>query len=251
MTDSVHHEEPAGVNRRTLLQIPLTVAGAMCFGALAKGARRVAHLPGSANRFEEFTERWRELLKSLSEASDPNEDEYLFHLCGEISALDREEFPQRSATTFSQDGMSSGGAWGDGALSVIEFDLEPGAEVRAHNHVGFSFISLGISGSCQVRHFEPHGEYPDPGSGSQESFLVQETRSKVLKPGHISHLSRTRDNIHWFRAGEEGARFLDFGTYLNDAGEGYTSFSVLDFDEDPINPEERLFEANWIGNPYK
>ncbi len=87
---------------------------------------------------------------------------------------------------------------------------------------------------------EPHAGVP-----------VREVSSTVLLPGRTSSLTRTRANIHWFRAGEEGATFLDFGVKLADPGGGPRFVSSMEFDPTPLDPERRLHDARWLGNIYK
>ena len=51
-------------------------------------------------------------------------------------------------------------------------------------------------------------------------------------------------------AGEKGATFLDFGIHFPDPGDGPKAQSSMEFDEKPRDPERRIFNARWIGNPY-
>ena len=72
----------------------------------------------------------------------------------------------------------------------------------------------------------------------------------VSAAGRTSSLTRTRANIHWFQAGEDGARFLDFGVKFPDPGGGYRSFSALELDSEPVDRERRIHTARWLGNIY-
>ena len=146
--------------------------------------------------------------------------------------------------------MRIGPVAGNGTLQVIEIELEPGAEIRAHNHVGFCFASLARRGSVQARHFEVYGDAPEPGADLEVHFLIREVSSTYLTPGRTTTLTRGRDNIHHFRAGPEGATLLDFGVHFEDPGPGPERFSTLAIDEVPTSPERRLYRARWEGNIY-
>ncbi|MEM7203087.1 MAG: hypothetical protein AAF628_22695 [Planctomycetota bacterium] len=44
---------------------------------------------------------------------------------------------------------------------------------------------------------------------------------------------------------------LDFGTELDQPGEGYRAFSALEVDAPPITGRRQIYEARWVGNPYR
>ena len=79
-------------------------------------------------------------------------------------------------------------------------------------------------------------------------FTVQRTRGGLLLPGRLSELTRTRDNIHTFRAGKDGATILDFTSTV---GNSKTGFSALQIDTEPSDTFGRLYQARWLGNPYR
>ena len=68
-----------------------------------------------------------------------------------------------------------------------------------------------------------------------------------MLPGRLSELTMTRDNIHTFKAGEQGATILDFTAQVDDTE---TSFSALEIDAKPHDPLAALYRAKWLGNPY-
>jgi hypothetical protein len=108
---------------------------------------------------------------------------------------------------------------------------------------------VGVEGEATVRHYEPDGKAPDPGSELDVPFDLREVQRTVLTRGRSSSLTRTRANIHEFRAGPEGARFLDFGVHYTTPNGGYTSFSKLVIDEAPTDAARGIHTARWIGNP--
>ena len=63
----------------------------------------------------------------------------------------------------------------------------------------------------------------------------------------MSTLTRGRGNIHGFRAGPQGARFVDFGVHFRDPGPGPTAFSQLDIEPEPVDRARRVHMARWLG----
>jgi hypothetical protein len=59
-------------------------------------------------------------------------------------------------------------------------------------------------------------------SGAKTPFPIRETRSQIVAPRRIGTLSSTRDNIHYFEAGDAGARGPDITTVYG--GDGSFSF---------------------------
>ena len=198
---------------------------------------------------EEFLRRWTDKAAKLVGQSEPNEDAHVYGLCSELARLDPGAFPPRQKVVYDDKGIRSGPAFVAMPLLVIQFDLEPGAVIPAHNHVGFDFVSMGVRGEATVRHFEPHGKAPDP-TELDVDFQIREVSSCVLYPGRTSSLSRTRANIHWFQAGENGATFLDFGIKFPDPGPGPKTASSLEFDDEPLDRKRRVHNARWLGNIY-
>src|ERR1051325_4696101 len=86
---------------------------------------------------------------------------------------------------------------------IIQWRMEPGAVLPPHNHPNASVCTVGYAGEVGGRQFEIVGEAPDYSSG--KTFRVRETRDETMTRGRINTLSPSRDNIHCFRAGREGA----------------------------------------------
>jgi hypothetical protein len=122
---------------------------------------------------------------------------------------------------------------------IIQWRMEPNAKLPPHNHPNASVCTLGFEGEVRLRNFEIVGEAPD--YASKKTFRVYETHNETISRGRINTLSPSRDNIHCFQAGSEGARGIDISTlHGNNAG-----FSFLDINEKPVNSEKRIFEAAW------
>jgi hypothetical protein len=117
--------------------------------------------------------------------------------------------------------------------------MEPGATLPPHCHPNASVCTVGIEGEARVRNFEIVGSAPE--FTSKQSFQVRETRGEIISPGRINTLSSSRDNIHTFQAGKDGARGIDISTYhAKDMG-----FSFLNISDRPMDAEKRTYEASW------
>jgi hypothetical protein len=123
---------------------------------------------------------------------------------------------------------------------IIQWRMEPGAVLPPHNHPNASVCTLGFEGEVRLRNFEIVGEAPD--YASKKTFRVRETRNETMTHGRINTLSPSRDNIHCFRVGKEGARGIDINTLHGKTN----NFSFLDMSENPVDSERRIFEAAWI-----
>jgi hypothetical protein len=123
---------------------------------------------------------------------------------------------------------------------IIQWRMEPGANLPPHNHPNASVCTLGFEGEVGLRNFEIVGETPD--YDSKKTFRVRETHSQTLARGRISTLSPARDNIHWFQVGKEGGRGIDINTLHGKVG----PFSFMEIAKTPADSENRIFEAAWI-----
>ena len=229
-----------------------TLHGTWALPALWMLSRLSSRTDGrAADEIEALLQRWTDSSAELVASEDPNEDAHLMRLCADLADVDPGAFPPRQRVTYDKDGMTSGPVHVGMPFIVIQFDLDPGAVIPAHNHVGWGFVSMGVRGESTVRHFEVAGEAPEPGADLETRFPVREVTSALLLPGRTSSLTRARANIHQFRAGEQGATFLDFGVRMGDPGKGPRSGSSLEVDPEPLDPRKRLYEARWLGDIYK
>jgi len=131
---------------------------------------------------------------------------------------------------------------------IIQWRMEPGASLPPHNHPNASVCTVGFAGEVRLRNFEIVGE--PPAYDSKKTFRVRETRDETMKRGKINTLNPVRDNIHCFRVGKEGARGLDINTLHGQTN----AFSFLDMSENPLDSENRIYEATWnpeLGQPRK
>jgi PCO_ADO len=118
--------------------------------------------------------------------------------------------------------------------------MAPNSVLPPHNHPHYSVATVGLEGEARVMHYEP--ESSAPAMTSTEPFTVRKTAERLLRPGDVTTLSPSRDNIHTFRAGPAGARFVDlFSNHGGDIG-----FSFVDID--PLAAADSdSFRARWIG----
>ncbi len=122
---------------------------------------------------------------------------------------------------------------------IIQWRMEPGAVLPAHNHPNASVCTLGFEGEVRLRNFEIVGEAPD--YASKKTFRVRETRNEMMSHGRINTLSPRRDNIHCFQVGREGARGIDINTLHGKTND----FRFLDIGKAPADSDNRIFEAAW------
>jgi len=197
-----------------------------------------------------FVAQWGARADALTDAANPDEDAFLHALLAGLHTLNRDALPARVRTVFDRDGLRTGPVAGSGALQVLEIELDPGAIIRPHNHVGYCFASVGMAGSALAQHFEVEGAAPPPGANLEAPFFVREVASTWLTPGRTTTLTRGRANIHMFRAGPEGATLLDVGVKFDRPGPGPRAFSVLHIDDAPTDVGRRVYRAKWLGNIY-
>lgn len=75
---------------------------------------------------------------------------------------------------------------------IIQWRIEPGATLPAHNHPNASVCTLGYEGEVRLRNFEIVGEAPP--YTVKKTFQVRETHSQLMAHGRLNALSPTRDN---------------------------------------------------------
>ena len=249
----------ARLSRRTALRGALAVPALMALSAALTPGR--AATPGSLLHTDDdaparddeiaaFLDEWQQRTADAVAAGSTDDDGHLHALLADLARLDIASFPPRKVDAYSSDQFTSGPILGTPEFLVLEFELVPDAAIEAHNHVGFSFVSVGVEGECTVRHYEPdRADHPDPGTDLDVPFDLREVQRTVLTRGRTSSLTRTRANIHQFEAGPEASRFIDFGVNYKTPAGGYESFSKLVIEPTPSDAARGIHTARWIGNP--
>jgi hypothetical protein len=238
--------EPAGagitVERRSLLWLPLAAtAGGLFARAPAAGEIR-ADGSFSALTHEEFGKRWQALAEELLPLAAEHDESYAAQLAGlvarvPVAALPTLANPRRAS------GFAGGPVWFLKPCVMVEFRMDPGAELRLHNHPPQIVLTLCAEGEAAYRHFQIEGEAP-PCTEIDGAFRVRETRAGILAAGRTTALTRARDGIHGFVAGKQGARIVDF-TVATTAD--IDTFSDIDLAPEPVDAERRVYEAIWLG----
>ncbi len=206
-----------------------------------------------AEEREAFYRRWIPRARSLARDVSPDaaraEESFLWELGADLAGRPVSFFPERSFTAYEAEGMTVGPIGRDDTFQLVEYVLAPGALVQAHNHVAYAFLTLCVEGEARAVHYEPEPSAPDART-LEEDFLVRRVADVLLRPGRFSTLTRTRANVHALRAGDAGARLLDFGVHFRSRGDGPLAFSVLEVDPEPADRARETYTARWIGNVY-
>jgi hypothetical protein len=226
------------IERRAIFWAPLAVAAAVLRPAQAATATPPLD-------WDEFIRLCpTEAAEFARDASEIGQDAYLHRVAAWAVRLKSAPDTRLGAFAGLDPKVEFGPSFRGVPFAVIQWRMAPRAILPAHCHPQFSVCTVGIEGEARVRHFEVQGPAPAFNSGSKTPFLMRETRSQIVTPRRVSTLSSTRDNIHYFEAGDAGARGLDITTGYG--GDG--SFSFVAFQPDkPKDPRKQLFEAVWTG----
>lgn len=239
------HEPGVTIERRRLLWLPVAFAGATL---LRGGSRAVAQEAAAPSAFTPLTRdelglRWRALGVEIGALTDDHDESFAAQVVALLARVSPAKLPtlgqKRPAV-----GLAGGPSWDLLPCLAIEFQMAPGAEIRLHNHPPQIVVSLCAAGEVRARHFEHHGAAPPCTQLDGTRFEVRETRSLLLRPGQTTSFTRARDAMHGFVAGDEGARLIDFATFLSDDGE---TFSYITLSDEPLDEERRVWEATWAG----
>jgi hypothetical protein len=237
---------PGRFERRHFLRGSLATAAAMvALGATPKNipAQSTAAATGSTGggrlAWDEFLKLAVPVAQQLFADPAFSVDEYLYRIGSLATRL--KEIPDSPLGPYAavDPRVRFGPSFRGSPFFIIQWRMEPGAVLPPHNHPNASVCTLGFEGEAQLRNFEIVGDAPD--YSSKKTFLVRETRDDVISRGRINTLSPSRDNIHHFRVGREGARGIDISTMHGKMA----PFSFLEIGEKPLD-SKRTFEAAWI-----
>ena len=136
--------------------------------------------------------------------------------------------------------MTTGPAYFENGLLIVVVEIGPGAIIPPHWHHAHDILTVGLSGMCTYRHFQVISD--SPGSkDTKTEWQVQETKTGIMTSGRCSDLTVTRDHIHSFQAGAEGAVILDFLTRVEDAGQT----PIIHIEEQADDAFLRIHRAHW------
>ena len=240
--------------RRRMFWLPASLAGYVLLGSAERGiadqfdneqsmAGPVANT-GSQLDWEAFLKQCVPVAEVLhNDSSAPGQEAYLHWLASMISRARISDIPRAKLGRLGrlEPAVSFGLSYRGKPFFIVEWRLEPRAFLPPHCHPNASVCTVGLEGEARIRNFEVIG--PAPEFSSPSTFLVRETHNEIVAPGRINTLSSTRDNIHTFQAGKEGARGIDISTLHGpDVG-----FSFLDIAGKPRVAESGVYEATWKG----
>ena len=233
-----------GVTDRRREAIKLAGLASGCF--LLDPLESIRHAMGLTRRegFEEFASTWQELAAELADGAIGN-DGFLHRLAGALASLGPDGVPPKMRTVYDKNGMKTGPAYFENGLLIVVVELMAGAVIPPHRHNAHDILTVGLKGFCTYRHYQIVGEAPESGD-SKTTWRVQETRSGIMTRGRSSDLTVSRDHIHTFHAGEEGATILDFLTKTEDAGQT----PIIHIEEEPREKFLRIHDARWTDRNF-
>jgi len=239
--------------RRYFLQGIMAAAAATALSYTVRASHLAEPFVNNGSMQNPGTLAWDEFIKQAVPVAqqlvaDPgySVDEYLFRIGSLATRL--KELPDSKLGPYTDvdKRVWFGPSFRGKPFLIIQWRMDPDAVLPPHNHPNAAVCTLGFEGVVQLRNFEIVGEAPD--YAAKKSFLIRETRNERMTSGRISTLSPSRDNIHTFSAGKEGARGIDINTMVNKSA----PFSFLNMNEKPIDADKGLYEVSWnpeLGQP--
>lgn len=236
---------PGRFERRYFLRGSLiSIAAAATFGAfpsrsLSQQSDRVPMPNTGSLAWDDFIKTAIPVAQQLIADPGFSFDEYLYRIGSLATRL--KEIPDSPLGPYTSVDRRVwfGPSFRGSPFFIIQWRMEPGAFLPPHNHPNASVCTVSCEGEVRLRNFEILGEAP--AYDSKKSFRLRETRDETMRPGSINTLNPLRDNIHCFRVGKGGARGLDINTLHGKM----TQFSFLDMSSNPVDSENRIYEATW------
>lgn len=243
--DKTQEDEMVMVMRRRLLWLP-----AAALGALAFGSPKSFLISAQTVKIDETGIGWDDFIKQViptagelhKDSSARGQDAYLYWLAAMAVRLKLKTVPPAKLFKFGElnPAIEFGVGYKGTPFFVVEWKMAPNAVLPPHCHPNASVCTLGIEGETRIRNFQIVGG-DAPEFSSKKSFRVRETHNEIITPGRINTLSATRDNIHTFEVGKDGARGIDISTYHGpDIG-----FSFLSLNEKNADTDKKIYEAVW------
>jgi hypothetical protein len=226
------------IDRRDFLLIG--AGGVVTFASPANAA------PPADENFAAFMAALEQIGDQLPVATRAEQDAYIYGLAAR--ALRVKSFPEPKMGRYGRTGVQIGRLAQTEPTTdlvhgvvLVSYRMEPNATFQAHNHPNYSVATVGLEGEARFVHYEAESSAPEMTSG--EAFTVRRTAERLLRGGDVTTLSPSRDNIHTFRAGPRGARFVDlFSNHGGDVG-----FSFLEIHPQAIASGGDSYRARWVG----
>src|SRR2546423_163195 len=144
---------------------------------------------GGADRlaWDEFLKQSVPVAQQLIANPAFSVDEYLYRIGSLATRL--KELPDSALGSYKtvEPRVWFGPSFRGTPFFIIQWRMEPGANLPPHNHPNASVCTLGFEGEVGLRNFEILGEAPN--YDSKKTFRVRETHSQTLARGRISTLS--------------------------------------------------------------
>lgn len=230
--------------RRGLLWLPLLAITAITGFSHPPQTAQTEPRPieGDELDWEQFLKQCEPMSRQLhKDSSSHGQDVYLQAIAAMVARLNLKTIPQAKLGQFGtlSPPIEFGISYRGMPFFIVEWHMAAGAMLPPHCHPNASVCTLGIAGEARIRNFQIESTAPE--FSSKESFQIRETHNEIITTGRINTLSSTRDNIHTFQAGKEGARGIDISTYHGtEAG-----FSFLEIEQKPLDLEKMIFKAVW------
>jgi hypothetical protein len=230
------------IDRRMFISAAVLASAA---GSSVLASALAAEAPAD-NAFSSLMQRLQKIGAQLPAVSAAEQNAYIYRLAATAMLVDR--FPMPKLEAYGKTAIEIGPLGRTDpadrihGVALVAYRMAPGALLEPHNHPHYSVTTIGIEGEAEVRHFEPAQDAPP--MTSRERFVVRKTAQRVIRPGEASTLTPSRDNVHTFRAGPQGARLVDlFSIHGDDVG-----FAYLNIAAQPTVSGGDTHVAQWIGD---
>jgi hypothetical protein len=108
------------------------------------------------------------------------------------------KYPERGAASVGVDLAGVEGLTGRLAFGKQIFALHKGRSIVPHGHDNMATGFIVLRGHFLGKHYDRVQDETD-------HYLIRPTIDRPFKPGECSTVSDHRDNVHWFRAEDDGA----------------------------------------------
>jgi hypothetical protein len=187
--------------------------------------------------YASFLRSAAEALGALLPATTPSQqDEYIYTAAAKVCRATGIPFPEGMKNT----GLDIRPIDRTRVFSVVAYRAAAGVIQPPHNHPGYSVATMGYEGAVRVSYFEHEGT--PPAYSVRDPFRIRKTAERWLRPRDIATLTPSRDNIHTFEAGPDGARWIDINTEL---APGSGDFSYMHLSPAVSNRVGDLYQARW------
>jgi hypothetical protein len=236
------------ITRRRILQVGLAGAAGLLVSGCAGPGKKMETASDPAARpltIDQLVARLRPEARRLIASDRPDEAGYL----AAVSSLLARYTPDEpwAMRDIGDSGWSMNTAAWMPPVVVFDIHMRPGSKIHLHDHRHYNGVLLCTEGSVRCRNFDivqPDGERLDIAAGEAptgEDFLIRQNKDATLERGHLSTLSRDRDNIHHIEAGPDGCKLADLFTYFRREARSYE----LDWDEQPLSRNGDRYKVSW------